>query len=68
MTTETTGSRTERFDADSHDKETKKAYYHNFDDESIEKMIRYFRVDEQQDAFLRYLQNRKIPRTTPDHV
>ena len=68
MTSEITGSTPHRFDSDTHDQETKKSYYHNFDDESVEKMIRYFKVNEDQDAFLRYLKNRKIPKTTPDHV
>jgi len=68
MTSETTGSRIDSFDADTHDQEIKKAYYHNFDDKSIEKMLRYFRVEEDQDAFLVYLKNRKVPKTTPDDV
>jgi hypothetical protein len=68
MTSETTGSDQETFDADNHDEQTKKSYYHTFDDVSIDKMKKYFKVDEQQDVLLRYLKDRKVPRTTPNDV
>ena len=68
MTSETAGSHTETYDADSHDQETKKSYYHTFDDESVDKMKKYFKVEEEHDAFLRYLKNRKVPNTTPNDV
>lgn len=66
MTTESTGSET--FDADTHDQETKKAYYHAFDDESVDRMKKYFKVEEEHDTFLRYLKNTRVPGTTPNDV
>jgi hypothetical protein len=68
MTSETTGSNPETYDADSHDQETKKSYYHAFDDDSVDKMKKYFKVEEDHDTFLRYLKNRKVPKTTPNDV
>lgn len=68
MTSESTGSKTETFDADNHDQETKKSYYHAFDDDSVDKMKRYFKVEEDHDLFMRYLKNRKVPKTTPNDV
>jgi hypothetical protein len=68
MTSESTGSSRGIFDADTHDQETKKSYYHLFDDEAIHKMSRYFKVEEHHEELLRYLKNRKVPTTTPDHV
>lgn len=68
MTTESTGGNHETFDADGHDQETRKLYYHAFDDESVDKMKKYFKVEEDHDVFLRYLKNRKIPKTTPNDV
>lgn len=68
MTTESTASRNETFDADSHDQETKKSYYHAFDDDSVDKMKKYFKVEEDHDEFLRYLKHRKVPTTTPNDV
>ena len=69
MTSESTGS--EIFDADAHDQETKKQYYDIIDDETVESMARYFRVEQQSrdhDVFLRYLKQHRVPPTTPDHV
>lgn len=68
MTAESTASRNETFDADSHDQETKKSYYHAFDDDSVDKMKKYFKVEEDHDEFLRYLKQRKVPGTTPNDV
>jgi aromatic ring-opening dioxygenase catalytic subunit (LigB family) len=69
MTNETTGSNSKTFDADTHDQETKKSYYHSFDDEVIEKMKRYFKVeDDDHGELLKYLKKRKVPPTTPDHI
>ena len=68
MTSESPGSNRETFDADNHDQETKKSYYHTFDDKSIHKMKKYFKVEDDHDTLLRYLKNRKVPKTTPDHV
>jgi hypothetical protein len=69
MTKESTGSKT--YDAEKHDQETKKQYYHFFDDETIGKMAQYFKVEqepEHYDALLRYLKRRRVPDTNPDHV
>jgi hypothetical protein len=68
MTIESTGSDAETFDADAHDQETKKAYYHKFDDDAIDGMKKYFKVEDSQDVFLRYLKNRRVPGTTPNDV
>ncbi|HKU49146.1 MAG TPA: hypothetical protein VJP79_04290 [Nitrososphaera sp.] len=76
MTTESSSSSSssnleDTFEADNHDQETRKSYYHAFDDKSVENMKRYFKVeddDHNHDAFLRYLKNRKVPTTTPNDV
>jgi hypothetical protein len=68
MTSESTGSEPETFDADNHDQETKKSYYHVLDDESVGAMKKYFKVEDDHDSLLRYLKNREVPKTTPDHV
>ena len=68
MTNESTGSTPETFDADTHDQETKKSYYHPLDDKAIHNMKKYFRMEEDHVALLRYLKNLKVPPTTPDHV
>jgi hypothetical protein len=68
MTIESTGSDAEVFDADAHDQETKKAYYHKFDDDAIDGMKKHFKVEENHDTFLRYLKNRRVPGTTPNDV
>ena len=68
MTSESTGSDREIFDADTHDQETKKAYYHIVDDELVHKLKKYFKVEDDHDALLRYLKNRKVPQTTPNDV
>lgn len=68
MTTESTGGNHEIFDADQHNQEIRKSYYHSFDDESVDKMKRYFKVEDDHDVFLRYLKNRKVPKTTPNDV
>ena len=68
MTSESTGSDREIFDADAHDQETKKAYYHIFDDDSVYKLKKYFKVEDDHDVFLRYLKSRKVPTTTPNDV
>jgi hypothetical protein len=68
MTTESNASKSETFDADRHDQEIKKSYYHKFDDESVDKMKKYFKVEDDYEAFLRYLKNSKIPATTPNDV
>ena len=68
MTTETTGSnKTEIFDADAHDQETKKAYYHLFDDNDVKRMKEYFKVEEDY-SILRYIKAHRVAPTTPDHV
>lgn len=57
------------FDSDKHDQEIKKSYYHIFDDATIEKMRQYFNVQQDdQEAFLKYLKNRKVPTTNPNDV
>ncbi len=67
MTAETTAG--EAFDSDKHDQEIKKSYYHIFDDATIEKMRHYFNVQQDdQEAFLRYLKDRKVPTTNPNDV
>jgi hypothetical protein len=67
MTAETSAGKA--FDSDEHDQETKKSYYHVFDDTTVEKMRHYFNVQhEDQEAFLRYLKDRKVPTTTPNDV
>lgn len=67
MTTETTGSEsTKIFDADTHGEETKKSYYHLFDDDMIRRMKEYFKVEEEH--VMRYLKANKVAPTTPDHV
>jgi aromatic ring-opening dioxygenase catalytic subunit (LigB family) len=68
MTSETTGSNPKTFEADRHDQETKKSYYHAFDDEMIEKMKKYFKVEDDHGELLRYLKKSKVPPTTPDHI
>lgn len=68
MTSESTGSNHETFDADAHDQETKKAYYHIVDDELVHKLKKYFRVEDDHDVLLKYLKNRKDPKTTPKDV
>jgi hypothetical protein len=68
MTSESTGSQPNTFNADSHDEETKKSYYHLFDDESVNAMKKYYKVEDDHDALLRYLKHQKVPKTTPDHV
>jgi hypothetical protein len=68
MTIESTSSNSETFDADAHDQETRKSYYHKFDDDTIDNMKKYFNVKEDHDTFLRYLKNRKVPGTTPNDV
>ena len=68
MTTETTGSNsTDIFDADTHDQETRKAYYHRFDDNDVKTMKEYFKVEEDH-TILKYLKAHRVPPTTPDHV
>jgi hypothetical protein len=68
MTSETTGSTSNTFDADIHDQEIKKSYYHTFDDDSVDKMKKYFKVEEDHDVLLKYLKDRKVPKTTPNDV
>jgi hypothetical protein len=68
MTSESTASKRKIFDADIHDQETKKSYYHLFDDEAIYKMKKYFKVEQDHGTLLRYLKQRRVPPTTPDHV
>jgi hypothetical protein len=68
MTTEPSSSN-ETFNPDSHDEETKKSYYHTFDDETVEKMKGYFKVNKHDgDALLKYLKDNKVPGTTPNDV
>jgi len=68
MTTEPLGSN-EIFDADTHNQETKKEYYHMFDDATVKKMKHYFKVDKVDQAiFLKYLKSRRVPATTPNDV
>jgi hypothetical protein len=72
MTSESTGSNYSNkntFDSDSHVQEVKKSYYHIFDDKSVELMKKYFKIEDQNnEVFLRYLKDRRIPTTTPDDV
>jgi hypothetical protein len=69
MTSESTGSDSnETFNADTHDQETKKSYYHTFDDDTIQKMKKYFKTEDDNHELLKYLKARKKPPTTPDHV
>jgi hypothetical protein len=68
MTSESTGSDAKTFDADSHDQKTKKAYYHILDDDSVDKMKKYFKADDDHDVLLRYLKNRKVAKTTTNDV
>ena len=68
MTSESTGSEPIAFDADAHHQETRKSYYHTFDDEEIMKMKKYFKVEDDHGELLKYLKKRKVPPTTPDHI
>jgi hypothetical protein len=68
MTSETTGSNSKAFDADMHDQKTKKSYYHTFDDDSVDRMKKYFKVENNHDVLLKYLKDRKVPKTTPKNV
>lgn len=69
MTTETTGGDKEIFDADAHDQDIKKDYYHLFDDSTLVKLRNYFKLEEENhDLFLRYLKVRRVPDTTPNDV
>jgi hypothetical protein len=64
MTSESTGSNHSNkntFDSHSHD-QVKKSYYHIFDDNSVELMKKYFKIEDQNnEVFLRYLKDRRIP-------
>jgi hypothetical protein len=68
MTSESTASSNETFDADNHDQEIKKLYYHAFDDDSVDKMKKYFKVEDDHAVFLRYLKEMRVPKTTPNDV
>lgn len=69
MTTETTSGDDRIYDADAHDQETKKSYYHAFDDVTVEKMKHYFNVNPaDQEALLRYLKSNSVPATSPNDV
>lgn len=69
MTTEPSSGNNEIFDADAHDQDTKKEYYHLFDDATVKKMKHYFKVDKDDQAiFLKYLKSRRVPATTPNDV
>lgn len=62
MTSESTGS-AETFDAD-----TKKQYYHLFDDVDMQKMKHYFKLEEESDhhdVLLRYLKQRRVRTDIP---
>lgn len=55
------------FDPDRHDQDTKKSYYHTFDDKTVEKMKGYYKVrKDEHDVLLKYLKDNKVPDTTPD--
>ena len=69
MTAETTAGDKSIFDAEAHDQETKKSYYHVFDDVTVEKMKHYFNVNpDDQEALLRYLKSNRVPATSPNDV
>ena len=68
MTTESTGSNAKSFDTDIHEQQLKKSYYDAFDDDSIDQMKKYFKVEDDHAALIRYLKDRRIPSTTPNDV
>jgi hypothetical protein len=69
MIIESSTSNNETFNSDNHDEETKKSYYHTFDDETVEKMKGYFKVKKRDnDTLMKYLKDNKVPGTTPDDV
>ena len=68
MSSESSGSDATIFDADAHEQEVKKSYYHAFDDEDIDRMKKYFKVEHDHETLIRYLKDRKVPTTTPNDV
>jgi hypothetical protein len=68
MTSESTESLPETFDPDTHDQDIKKSYYHIFDDESIQRMKKYFKVENDASALVKYLKARKVPGTALNDV
>ena len=70
MTEESTGSneKEELFDADTHEQDVRKSYYHTFDDDAIDRMKKYFKVEQDHETLIRYLKDRKVPTTTPNDV
>jgi hypothetical protein len=55
------------FDPDSHDQDTKKSYYHTFDDDTVTKMKSYYKVKKGDNhILLKYLKDNKVPSTTPN--
>jgi hypothetical protein len=41
-------------------KKDKESKYHIYDDETMESMVRYYKVEENFDSFLKYIKNRSI--------
>ena len=41
-------------------KKEKDSKYHIYDDETMENMVRYYKVEENFDSFLKYIKNRSI--------
>jgi hypothetical protein len=69
MTSEITGGNDEIFDADAHEQEVKKSYYHTFDDEDVRKLKHYYNVPfEEHNILLRYLKDHRVPTTTPNDL
>lgn len=68
MTSESTGS-SKTFGADAGNLETKKQYHpHIFDDEDMQKMKHYFKLEEESDhhdMLLRYLKQRRVRTDMP---
>jgi hypothetical protein len=55
------------FDADSHDQDKKKSYYHAFDDKTVEKMKGYYKVRKNDhEVLLKYLMDNKVHDATPN--
>lgn len=61
-----------KFDAYTHDKEIKKKYYQLCDDETIDSMKRYFKIEAEHSdneyVLSRYLKYHRLPKTNPDHI
>lgn len=46
--------------AQSHSEKVKKNRYHIYDDQTIENMLRYYKIEENFDTLLRYIKSRGV--------